>query len=148
MDMTMTQLRLVAAICSDPTMTSIFRGCHTDAELKSRWDQYQTTCEKLATNWEEKAGIVTGVSAGTQAAPAGGRSKDAILQDFIDSVRCVANNITIADLSSWLDNESDGSPKLQEIKKEFKRRYEENPEAALVYLKQKQVDVLMGGNWV
>lgn len=148
MIVTIEQLRMLAAVCSDPTLTAIFRGCRTDADLQKQWDTYQVTCEKLTQNWSEKAGIVSGVASTASAAPTGGRSKDAILQDFIDSVRCVANNITIADLSTWLDNENDGAAKVQEIKKEFKRRYADNPEAALVYLKQKQVDVLMGGNWV
>ena len=144
-------LEMVAAICGDPTLTAIFRGCHTDADLTKQWETYRSTVEKLTQNWCERAGITSGVAHTATAATASGtatRSKDAILQDFIDSVRVVASSITIAELSAWLEDTDSGNDRIKEIKREFKEKYATNPEAALVYLKQKQVDVLMAGNWV
>ena len=142
-------LQLIAAICGDPTLTSIFRNCHTNSDLAKQWDTYSVTCEKLAKNWCERAGITADASVPSTAATGGvARSKDAILQDFIDSVRVVAAGLTIAELSAFLEDVNSGNDKVKEIKQEFRSRYSVNPEAALVYLKQKQVDILMAGNWV
>ena len=148
MNPTLENLQMLAAVCGDQTMVAIFRNCHTNEELQRQFSVYQTTIEKLTQNWKEKAGIVASVpNAASNAQPAA-RSMDAILQDFIDSVKCVAASLTISELSAWLNSTDDANPVYAQIKKEFKTRYNDNPEAALVYLKQKQVEILMGGNWV
>lgn len=141
-------MQMLAAVCGDQTLVSIFRGCHTQPELDKKWAMYEDTVQKLTKNWQEKAGIVSGIERTDYIIGAKEvRSMDAILQDFIDSVRCIAASLTIAELSAWLNNE-EGSPSVLGIKEHFRELYAKDPEEALDYLKQQQVEVLISGKWV
>lgn len=129
----MSNLRLASAICRDQAVPGISHGCRADAGLKPQWDKHRGTCGKLMQDADDSFAACFSVMC-----------KEEIVRDFIDSVRCVANRIAIDDLATWLDDESDGSTALQEIKKEFKKRCTENPAVVRRYLKQRQADVLSG----
>ncbi len=145
MEVSTTALRMLAAVCDNPALVSMFRKCRTQADLDKLWGEQFQNVEGLTKNWEERAGLVMATNGA--GAESDLNSMDAVLQEFIDSVRCVGAKLTIAELGTWL-NSPDGTPAIQEIKSEFKTKFSKNPKEALVYLTTKASDVLIAGNWI